>query len=99
MRTTIEIDDELMKEVMRISGAKTKRAAVEAALLSYVQINRQKGIRKLRGLVKWEGDLEQSRLSRFPDAEWNVSSEALERLNTLSRGAKTHRDHIDSFIP
>lgn len=67
MRTNIEIDDKLMKKVMRGSGARTKKAAVEAAMRLYVQIKAQEKIRQLRGKVQWEGNLEQSRLSRFED--------------------------------
>jgi len=64
MRTNIEIDDKLMKEAMRSSGSRTKRAAVEAGLRLLVAIQKQTGIRKLRGKIRWEGDLEQSRLGR-----------------------------------
>jgi Arc/MetJ family transcription regulator len=34
MRTNVEIDDELMRQAMRASGAPTKRAAVELGLTS-----------------------------------------------------------------
>ncbi len=61
MRTNIEIDDELMAEAMRRSGAATKRAAVEEALRLLIQTRRQGGLRKLRGKVKWEGDLDAMR--------------------------------------
>jgi len=64
MRTNIEIDDQLMREAMRSSGARTKRATVEAGLRLLVQVRRQAGIRRLRGKVKWEGDLNQSRRGR-----------------------------------
>ena len=64
MRTNIEINDRLMKQAMRSSGARTKRAAVEAGLRLLVQIRAQAGIRRLRGKVRWEGDLEKSRLGR-----------------------------------
>jgi Arc/MetJ family transcription regulator len=64
MRTNIEIDDRLMREAMRSSGARTKRATVEAGLRLLIQIRRQAGIRRLRGKIHWEGDLEQSRLGR-----------------------------------
>ena len=67
MRTNIEIDDQLMKKAMRCSGASTKKAAVEAALEMLVRSHSQTSIRRLRGKVEWEGDLEQSRLSRFED--------------------------------
>lgn len=64
MRTNIEIDDRLMREVMRTSGFRTKRAAVEAGLRLLAQIRAQGGIRRLRGKVQWKGDLNQSRLGR-----------------------------------
>ena len=62
MRTNIEIDDELMAAALRASGLKTKRAVVEEALRLLVQLRCQEGIRRLRGKVRWEGDLEESRL-------------------------------------
>jgi Arc/MetJ family transcription regulator len=62
MRTNIEIDDQLIRTVMKKTGAPTKRAAVEAGLRLQLQIEGQKQIRSLRGKVIWEGDLEKSRL-------------------------------------
>lgn len=64
MRTNIEIDDQLMRQAMRSSGAPTKRAAVEEGLRLLIQTKGQVGIRRLRGKVKWRGDLETSRASR-----------------------------------
>ena len=64
MRTNIEIDDRLMREAMRNSGARTKRAAVEAGLRLLADTHAQTAFRRLRGKYKWEGDLEQSRLGR-----------------------------------
>lgn len=64
MRTNIEIDDQLIHQAMRSSGTHTKRAAVEAGLRLLVQIHSQAGIRRLRGKVRWEGDLNESRLGR-----------------------------------
>ena len=64
MRTNIEIDDQLMRQAMRNSGARTKKAVVEAGLRLLVQTHAQAGIRKLRGKVDWQGDLNQSRHGR-----------------------------------
>jgi Arc/MetJ family transcription regulator len=64
MRTNIEIDDDLMRQAMRSSGTATKRAAVEAGLRLLVQTHAQTAIRRLRGRVRWEGDLSTSRLGR-----------------------------------
>ncbi len=65
MRTNIEIDDVLMKKAMKASGAKTKKAAVEEALAMMVELKGQTLIRKLRGKVHWEGDLNESRRDRL----------------------------------
>jgi Arc/MetJ family transcription regulator len=64
MRTNIDIDDRLMREAMRSSGARTKRAVVEEALRLLIQTRSQSGIRRLRGKVAWEGDLDASRPGR-----------------------------------
>ena len=64
MRTNIEINDDLMREVLRLTGVKTKREAVELALRELVARHRQLGVLKLRGRVDWEGDLEASRAAR-----------------------------------
>ena len=67
MRTNIEIDDQLMSKAMRTSGARTKRAVVEAGLRLLVKTHSQTVIRKLRGKVKWEGDLNESRQGRVQE--------------------------------
>jgi Arc/MetJ family transcription regulator len=64
MRTNIDIDDELMHKAMQLGGIDTKKATVEAALRLFIQTRAQVGMRRLRGKVKWEGNLEQSRLGR-----------------------------------
>lgn len=67
MRTNIDIDDKLMKQAMKATGATTKKAAVEAALRKVVQLKKQQGILKWFGKVEWDGDLDAMRESRFPD--------------------------------
>lgn len=62
MRTNIEINDELMKETLKITGLKTKREVVDRALRELLRLKKQEGLRKLRGKVQWEGDLEAMRL-------------------------------------
>lgn len=64
MRTNIELDDELVYQAMRFSGTRTKRAAVEAALRLLIKTHSQATIRNLRGKIRWEGDLSESRLGR-----------------------------------
>ena len=64
MRTNIDIDDRLMRQAMRYSGKRTKKAAVEAALRLLVETHAQQSIARLKGKVQWQGDLNQSRLGR-----------------------------------
>jgi Arc/MetJ family transcription regulator len=68
VRTNIDIDNGLMREAMRTSGATTKKAAVEAGLRLLVQTFSQRGIRKLQGKVRWDGNLNQSRLGRIRES-------------------------------
>lgn len=64
MRTNIDIDDDVLREVQRLTGAKTKRAAVDFALREVVARHRRLDLLELRGKVRWEGDLEASRRGR-----------------------------------
>ena len=64
MRTNIVIDDQLMAEALRISGARTKRQAVEDGLRLLIQLKSQEQVRNLRGKVRWTGDLDTMRRDR-----------------------------------
>jgi Arc/MetJ family transcription regulator len=61
MRTNIVIDDKLMREALRDSGAKSKREVVELGLQTLVRLRKQSGIRSLRGKLEWQGDLDAMR--------------------------------------
>ena len=64
MRTNIVIDDKLMEEAQKVSGLKTKKETVEEALKKFIQLNKQKEFLKLRGKIKWEGNLDEMREGR-----------------------------------
>jgi Arc/MetJ family transcription regulator len=68
MRTNIEVDDALIKEAQELSGLKTKRAVVDAALRMFVRVQHQKDILKLPGKVEfWDEvvrDRDENRLNR-----------------------------------
>ncbi len=51
MRTTLEIDDDLLEQVMALSGSQTKRETVETALLEYVQKRKARRLLELEGKV------------------------------------------------
>lgn len=61
MRTNIMIDDELMTDVLKITGIKSKREAVEQGLRILLALKQQEKIKQFKGALKWEGDLEQMR--------------------------------------
>ena len=61
MRTNIVIDDKLMRDALRVTGAKTKREAVELGLRTLLRLHKQAQIRQLRGRLQWTGDLEEMR--------------------------------------
>ncbi|HTB66070.1 MAG TPA: type II toxin-antitoxin system VapB family antitoxin [Steroidobacteraceae bacterium] len=64
MRTTIVIDDKLMKQTLRLTGLKTKREAVELGLRTIVCLRKQEEIRHFRGKLHWQGDLDEMRTDR-----------------------------------
>jgi Arc/MetJ family transcription regulator len=61
MRTNIVIDDKLMSEALKVTGLKTKKEAVEEGLKTLVRLAQQAEIKKLRGQIQWDGDLETMR--------------------------------------
>jgi Arc/MetJ family transcription regulator len=63
MRTNIEIDDGLLADAMKVTGLPTKKATVEAGLRALLDLKGQAEIRKLRGKIAWEGNLDESRTS------------------------------------
>lgn len=61
MRTNIVIDDKLMADTLRATGLRTKREVVELGLKTLLRIKQQAEIRKLRGRITWESDLDAMR--------------------------------------
>jgi Arc/MetJ family transcription regulator len=64
MRTNIVIDDKLMKDTFRATGLKTKREAVELGLRTVLRLRQQEEIRRFRGKVNWQGDLDAMRTDK-----------------------------------
>jgi len=64
MRTNISIDDKLMNAALKTSGLSTKKDVVEEALKLLVQVKKQSKLKKLRGKLKWEGNLEEMRTTK-----------------------------------
>ena len=60
----MKLTTSLMRDALRATGLKTKRDAVELGLQTLVRLNRQTEIRRLRGKVDWQGDLDAMRTDR-----------------------------------
>lgn len=64
-RTNIEIDDGLVEKAMRMTGARTKREVVDLALRHLVEKGQlYRSIRRLRGKLPWQGDIDRWRSER-----------------------------------
>ncbi|WP_119679962.1 type II toxin-antitoxin system VapB family antitoxin [Indioceanicola profundi] len=72
MRTNIDIDDELLAEAMKATGATTKKAAVDSALREVVLRHRRRQALDTLWGIGWDGDLNAIREDggpRLPDAD------------------------------
>jgi len=61
MRTNIDIDEALMREALKLSGIETKKAVVEAGLVTLIRLKKQARVRAYRGELRWTGDLAKMR--------------------------------------
>ncbi len=57
-RLSVALDEEFLTEVQKLSGARTKREAIEAALRAYVREERIKNLVRLAGSGIVDRDLE-----------------------------------------
>jgi len=65
VRTNIDLDAGLVTRGLRLSGLRTKKDFVNMALQEFVRRKDQKQILELRGNIRWAGDLDLMRQSRF----------------------------------
>lgn len=68
MRTNIVLDDDLVTRAQELTGIQTKREVVHEALRTLIRLREQGDVRKLRGKLKWEGDLDKQRQARLPES-------------------------------
>ena len=64
VRTNIDIDDDLMRSALDMTGLHTKREVVELGLRTLVRLRRQEQVKDLRGRLTWKGDLDELRTDR-----------------------------------
>lgn len=65
MRTNIVLDDQLIKEGLKLTKLKTKKDLVNLALRELIERRKRTRILKLEGKVEWEGSLDEMRRSRL----------------------------------
>lgn len=54
MATNLSIDPDLIEQALKLSGEKTKKAAVTQALVEFVARRRQKDLLELFGRLDWD---------------------------------------------
>lgn len=69
MRTNIVLDDKLIEKAMKYTGIKTKRELVDFAVRELLNRRERKEILLLEGKLKWEGDLDSTRETRYDGAD------------------------------
>jgi Arc/MetJ family transcription regulator len=63
-RTNIVMDETLVRQGLKATGLKTRRALVHRALQDLVRREKQAGLLALRGKVHWTGNLNALRRNR-----------------------------------
>lgn len=58
MRTNIVLDEELVAEAFRVTGARTKRELVHMALEELVRVRRKRNLAELAGRIQLRGDFD-----------------------------------------
>lgn len=69
VRTSVALDEALVREAMELTGIRTKRALIDEALRKLIRLRKQERILDLCGTIEWEDDPDQVRASRFPDRD------------------------------
>lgn len=63
-RTTIVVDEKLVKAGLKVTGLKTQRDLIDFALRQLIGLSKQNDLLQYRGEVVWEGNLKESRKGR-----------------------------------
>ena len=70
MRTTLDINEKLLHEVKKISGARTKKEAVEKALEEFVKRRKNKKLLELEGNIDLSFSLDEFLSKRKKDVPY-----------------------------
>lgn len=72
MRATLNIPDELVNEVQRLSGEKTRTQAIVSVMEDYVRRKKMEDLLALRGKISIEYDWEREEAAEIKAAEERV---------------------------
>ena len=64
MKTTLNLPDDLIKKTMKISGSRTKTAAIVIAMEEYIRREKLAEIIRMEGKLDFTGDWEKARHER-----------------------------------
>ena len=65
MRTNIDLDDELVKEAMDVTGVRTKKDIVHLALQELVRARRKKNLVDLAGRIQFRRNFDHKKLRKL----------------------------------
>ena len=68
MRTHVDLDESLLDQVVQLGHFPTRKAAIQAALVEFANTLKRRELLAIRGQVPWQGDLDQLRANRHPEA-------------------------------
>jgi putative antitoxin of VapBC-like toxin-antitoxin system len=54
MATNLDLDPALVRRALKVSGERTKKAAVTRALQEFIALRKQKGLLELMGSLDWD---------------------------------------------
>jgi Arc/MetJ family transcription regulator len=63
MRTTVELNDDLVLQTMQLSRIESTEELLKTALYEFLRKLKKRELASLRGAIEWEGDLNQMRTS------------------------------------
>lgn len=61
MRTTLNLDDDALRQARRATPGKTKTDIINDALREYARRRRVRGLLAFEGRLRWDGDLDKLR--------------------------------------
>ncbi len=74
MRTTLSLDDGLIKELLKVTGAKTKTEAIHLAISEFLRRKKIEGLLALEGKIQFDLDWQE-----MEDQELKVQAEREKR--------------------